>query len=157
MNNIATLQLRAYTQALNRTLLSSFPSGNEIFFHESRRSINLTAGICVIFRGLNFESNEESGKKSRFRTETSSNTYLSDRQYCSQLGTLRYSIGEISVLSGFIEEQAYVLLQTETKATSTPFPGTQTITAELGGIQLTILLNQKFPPPPVAAGNRPAS
>ena len=33
--------------------------------------MNLTAGICVIFRGLNFESNEESGQKSRFRMDTS--------------------------------------------------------------------------------------
>jgi hypothetical protein len=32
--------------------------------------MNLTPSICVIFRGLNFESNEESGKKSRFRTDT---------------------------------------------------------------------------------------
>jgi hypothetical protein len=32
--------------------------------------MNLTAGIYMIFRGLNSESNEESGKKSRFRTET---------------------------------------------------------------------------------------
>jgi hypothetical protein len=51
-------------------ITNQFPSGNEIFFHESRRSMNLTAGICIIFRGLNFESNEESGEKSRFRTET---------------------------------------------------------------------------------------
>ena len=34
--------------------------------------MNLTAGIYMIFRGLNFDSNEESGKKSRFRTDTSS-------------------------------------------------------------------------------------
>lgn len=33
-----------------------------------------------------------------------SNTYLFDWQYCSQLGTLDYYIGEFSILGGFVEQ-----------------------------------------------------
>jgi hypothetical protein len=62
------------------TFYSSYPYGSEIFFHESRRSMSLTAGIYLISRSLAprlperlySESNEESGKKSRFRMDTSS-------------------------------------------------------------------------------------
>jgi hypothetical protein len=56
-------------------ILKECSSGNETFFHESRRSMNLTAGICAISRGLNSESNEESGKKSRFQMDTKISDY----------------------------------------------------------------------------------
>ncbi len=39
---------------------------NENFRSRSRHAKNLTAGICLIFRGLNFEHNADIGRKGLF-------------------------------------------------------------------------------------------
>ena len=62
--------------------------------------MNLTAGICVIFRGLNSESNEESGKKSRFRMDTNQTRHMEKETFDKRTAILKAAM-ELIAENGF--------------------------------------------------------